>query len=88
MLEETKMIMDVGAWVLRESCRQVKEWVDKGYKAVPVSVNLSLVQFKQKDLGEMITETLKGERHRARIDHLGDNRERLDAGHGVYKECS
>lgn len=60
VLEEARMIMDVGAWVLRESCRQVKEWVDKGYKAVPVSVNLSLVQFKQKDLGEMITETLKG----------------------------
>lgn len=59
VLEETKMIMDVGAWVLKESCRQVKEWVDKGYKAVPVSVNLSLVQFKQKDLAEMITETLK-----------------------------
>lgn len=60
VLEETKMIMDVGAWVLKESCRQIKEWVDKGYKAVPVSVNLSLVQFKQKDLAEMITETLKG----------------------------
>lgn len=59
VLEDTKMIMEVGAWVLKESCRQVKEWVDKGYKAVPISVNLSLVQFKQKDLGEMIAETLK-----------------------------
>ncbi|MBI3354839.1 MAG: EAL domain-containing protein, partial [Nitrospirae bacterium] len=55
VLEETKMIIDVGAWVLKESCRQIKEWVDKGYKVVPVSVNLSLIQFKQKDLGEMIT---------------------------------
>ncbi len=55
VLEETKMIIDVGAWVLKESCRQVREWQDKGHKVVPVSVNLSLIQFKQKDLAEMIT---------------------------------
>ncbi|MEK6655803.1 MAG: EAL domain-containing protein [Nitrospirota bacterium] len=55
VLEETKMIIDVGAWVLKESCRQVREWQDKGHKVVPVSVNLSLIQFRQKDLAEMIT---------------------------------
>jgi len=54
ILEETGMIIEVGEWILREAIRQMKEWQNKGYPIVPVSVNLSLIQFRQKDLAEMI----------------------------------
>jgi diguanylate cyclase (GGDEF)-like protein/PAS domain S-box-containing protein len=54
VLEETGMIIEVGEWTLREVMRQVKEWQDKAYPCVPVSVNLSLIQFRQKDLVQMI----------------------------------
>ncbi len=54
VLEETGMIIEVGKLVLREAVRQVREWQDKGYPVVPVSVNLSPVQFKQKDLVEIV----------------------------------
>jgi diguanylate cyclase (GGDEF)-like protein/PAS domain S-box-containing protein len=54
ILEDTGMIIEVGEWILREAMRQVKEWQNKGYPVVPVSVNMSLVQFRQKDLAEMI----------------------------------
>jgi len=54
ILEDTGMIIEVGEWILREAIRQVKEWQDKKYPVVPISVNMSLVQFRQKDLTEMV----------------------------------
>jgi diguanylate cyclase (GGDEF)-like protein/PAS domain S-box-containing protein len=54
VLEETKMIINVGRWILRTAVRQVTEWQNRGIPVVPVSVNLSLIQFRQKDLAEMV----------------------------------
>ncbi len=59
VLEDTGMIIDVGEWILRTAIRQVKEWQNKGYPVVPVSVNLSLIQFRQKDLYEMIERVIR-----------------------------
>jgi diguanylate cyclase (GGDEF)-like protein/PAS domain S-box-containing protein len=59
VLEETGMIIEVGEWILREAMKQVKEWQNKGYPIVPVSVNISLIQFKQKDLVQMIGRVIK-----------------------------
>jgi diguanylate cyclase (GGDEF)-like protein/PAS domain S-box-containing protein len=46
--EECGLIVPIGHWVLREACRQVKAWQDTGLSAVPVSVNISALEFKQK----------------------------------------
>ncbi|MFZ5906797.1 MAG: EAL domain-containing protein [Nitrospirota bacterium] len=59
VLEETRMIIEVGQWIIRTAVRQVKEWQNKGYPVVPVSVNLSLIQFRQKDLSETIKEIIR-----------------------------
>lgn len=59
MLEDTRMIIEVGEWVLREAIRQVKEWQDKKYPVVPVSVNLSLIQFRQKDISKMMEKIIR-----------------------------
>ena len=48
VLEETKLIIPVGEWIIKEVCRQMKEWQEKGYSVVPISVNISPVQFMQK----------------------------------------
>jgi diguanylate cyclase (GGDEF)-like protein/PAS domain S-box-containing protein len=53
VLEETGMIIEVGEWIFRTACRQVKEWHDKGYP-VPVSINLSMVQFRQRDIADTL----------------------------------
>ncbi|MDQ7786245.1 MAG: EAL domain-containing protein [Thermodesulfovibrionales bacterium] len=60
ILEETGMIIDVGKWIIQNVCRQIKEWMDKGYKSslVPVYVNLSLAQFAQRDLSDFIEKTI------------------------------
>ncbi|HEY5994947.1 MAG TPA: EAL domain-containing protein [Gallionellaceae bacterium] len=52
--EENGMIASIGEWVLRESCRQMAEWRKSGLPEISVSVNLSAVQFRQKDLGEKV----------------------------------
>ena len=59
VLEKTGMIIEVGEWVLRTAIRQIKEWQNQGYPVVPVSVNLSLVQFRQKKLVATIKDLLE-----------------------------
>ncbi len=54
LLEETGMIIEVGKWVLRNAIRQLRNWKDKGYNICPVSINLSEIQFRQKDLANLI----------------------------------
>ncbi|NWF76568.1 MAG: EAL domain-containing protein [Nitrospirae bacterium] len=59
VLEDTGMIIDVGEWILRTAIRQVKEWQNKEYPVLPVSVNLSLVQFKRKNLVDMFNSIIR-----------------------------
>jgi len=44
--EDTGMIVAIGQWVLREACRQTREWLDAGLLAVPVAVNISSPEFR------------------------------------------
>nr|WP_306812816.1 GGDEF domain-containing phosphodiesterase [Paenibacillus soyae] len=59
LAEESGMIVQIGDWVLREACRQNKEWQDAGLPPMPVSVNLSIRQFLQHDLASRIAEVLQ-----------------------------
>ena len=59
LLEESGMIVEVGDWVLRESCKLNKHWQDQGLEPLRVSVNVSSVQFKQGDFIERIELALK-----------------------------
>jgi len=57
--EDSGLIIAIGEWVIRKACIDAKNWsIERGY-AIPVSVNLSPRQFKQKDLAERIAEILK-----------------------------
>jgi diguanylate cyclase (GGDEF)-like protein/PAS domain S-box-containing protein len=66
--EETGLINEIGAWILREACRQVGEW----QRALPqfhdlyVSVNLSGKQLLQPDLFGFIETILQGLDYSAR----------------------
>jgi diguanylate cyclase (GGDEF)-like protein/PAS domain S-box-containing protein len=44
--EETGLINPIGGWVLRAACRQIAAWTQRGFPAVPVSVNVSAHQFR------------------------------------------
>lgn len=46
LAEETGLILSIGEWVLRESCRQGAEWLSQGYELPSIAVNVSAVQFR------------------------------------------
>jgi diguanylate cyclase (GGDEF)-like protein/PAS domain S-box-containing protein len=58
LAEETGLIVPIGKWVIEEACRQMKEWVDKGFPPMKISVNLSFRQFFQEDLIEIVSNAL------------------------------
>jgi diguanylate cyclase (GGDEF)-like protein len=57
--EDTGMIVAIGQWVLREACRQTREWLDAGLLAVPVAVNISSVEFRSDQFLEGVQVALK-----------------------------
>lgn len=60
LAEEHGLIVDLGEWVLREACEQVREWsTAHGEGAGFLSVNVSFKQFMQPDLVERIEEILR-----------------------------
>jgi diguanylate cyclase (GGDEF)-like protein/PAS domain S-box-containing protein len=52
--EETGLIVPLGEWILRKACSQNKRWQNQGYPPVSISVNLSVLQFKQDNIVERI----------------------------------
>ncbi|WP_211236844.1 EAL domain-containing protein [Chitinimonas koreensis] len=57
--EERGLIGAIGQWVLREACRQNREWQDAGLPPIEVAVNLSAMQFYQQALVDDITGLLR-----------------------------
>ena len=47
--EESSLILHIGQWALIEACRQAREWNDSGLGVIPISVNVSTVEFQSKD---------------------------------------
>jgi diguanylate cyclase (GGDEF)-like protein/PAS domain S-box-containing protein len=56
--ETRGLIAGIDRWVLQTACRQLKAWHDEGCLRVPVAVNLSAVEFKQRDLVREISAVL------------------------------
>jgi EAL domain-containing protein (putative c-di-GMP-specific phosphodiesterase class I) len=52
--EETRQIVPIGTWVLRQACTQLKAWHDAGYPPVHVAVNISALQFAREDFAETV----------------------------------
>lgn len=59
--EETGMIVQIGEWVLREACGEMRRW-QQSFPSQPslfVCVNLSVKQFSQQDLIEKVSNILR-----------------------------
>jgi diguanylate cyclase (GGDEF)-like protein/PAS domain S-box-containing protein len=58
LAESLGLISEVGRWVLRQACRQVKDWQNAGFPVVPVAINLSAQEFLQRDVAQDVAEAL------------------------------
>jgi diguanylate cyclase (GGDEF)-like protein/PAS domain S-box-containing protein len=68
--EETGLIVPIGEWVLSAALRQNRDWQQEGRPLLPISVNLSARQFRQKDLVEMLRRILADTGQPARLLEL------------------
>ena len=57
--ERFGLILPIGAWVLRESCRQAARWLAEGMPALTMSVNVSALQFRAGGVPALVAETLR-----------------------------
>jgi diguanylate cyclase (GGDEF)-like protein/PAS domain S-box-containing protein len=56
--ESCGLIVPIGRWVLAEACTQAREWQSAGLPEIPVAVNISSVEFRDKNFLENLRATL------------------------------
>ncbi len=59
ILEDTRLIVPVGEWVIRTACQQNKLWQDSGLIHTRISVNVSASQFRDRSLVNTVRDSLK-----------------------------
>ncbi len=57
--EETGLIEAIGEWVLHTACAQNKAWLDAGYPALRMAVNLSARQLRQHGFVDLVSRVLE-----------------------------
>lgn len=58
LAEETKIILPLGEWILREACKQAAQWKRQGYDPFRIAVNMSAVQLEDPEIVETIKRIL------------------------------
>ena len=56
--EDSGLILPIGQWVLERACQQAAAWQLAGLPRIPISVNVSGVQFQRQDLSELVRKNL------------------------------
>lgn len=57
--EDSGLIIPIGKWVIREACLNLKRWANLGLNGITVAVNISALEFVQKNFIQNIQKTLK-----------------------------
>jgi len=58
LLEETGLILQVGAWALKRASLDHRGWVGQALKAPRIAVNVSPIQLRQRDFVDVLKEAL------------------------------
>lgn len=57
--ESNGLIVKIGKWVLKEACRQWREWIDEGVNVPQMAINISSRQFETLGFKEVLLDTLR-----------------------------
>src|SRR5229473_7635071 len=60
LLEETGLILQVGSWALKRASLDHRDWVERGLKAPRTAVNVSPIQLRQRDFGDVLKQAIIG----------------------------
>jgi len=58
LAEQSGLIVEIGDWVLREACAQMRRWRDAGSTAWQMAVNVSGVQFRDGSLVRRVADAI------------------------------
>jgi EAL domain-containing protein (putative c-di-GMP-specific phosphodiesterase class I) len=59
LAEDTGLITPIGESVLRTACRQGRSWQNEGFSPLRMAVNISVRQFQQQDIAQMVVRILE-----------------------------
>ena len=57
--EENGLITEIDEWVLYEVCQQIGNWKNRGLKVVPISINISALNFMKPDWLNKVTKNIQ-----------------------------
>ena len=56
--EESGLILEIGDWVIREACRQARDWQQRQMPFIRIAVNVSPLQFRQANFVKKLSAAL------------------------------
>jgi diguanylate cyclase (GGDEF)-like protein/PAS domain S-box-containing protein len=59
LADDTGLLVPIGAWVMREACKQGRRWLDEGLGPLTVVVNLTARQLRDGPLAEQVNAALR-----------------------------
>ncbi len=60
LLEEIRLIGEVGSWALSRAAQDQRAWLEAGLKAPKVAVNVSAIQLRQRDFVRIVQSAISG----------------------------
>jgi diguanylate cyclase (GGDEF)-like protein/PAS domain S-box-containing protein len=60
--EECGLILSIGRWVMRHAAEQAQAWVDAGLRATTMAVNVSAIEFRERDFSKRLFTILEESR--------------------------
>ena len=58
LAEESGLILEIGAWALRQACMTLRHWHQQGFPDLTIAVNVSAMQLQRGDLAEVVAGAL------------------------------
>ena len=85
ILEDAHLIYKLDAYVIRRVCEDIKDFMGKGKKPLPVSINLSRIDFHQRDMYRIVNDAVVGNHIPRSLIHVEITESALDDSFDVLK---